>query len=193
MRAPPCFPAAETWPNHSQPRPSPLAGAAQWRRGGGPARCACAAATRAPLRLPVSPGDPDGHGRLQTCAFYARTTVGRRCWPCQRRADSPLAAGVSPKGGRGRCLHRGPAAPRMAGREPVCQPLALLSGLGRAVGAMRPGGARAPQRELQRNLRWLDNAQKAATVGYFTYDSGSEAFIMSAHGPPSSASRTRAA
>lgn len=33
--------------------------------------------------------------------------------------------------------------------------------------------------ELERNLRWLDNAQKAASVGYFVYDAQREAFIMS--------------
>jgi diguanylate cyclase (GGDEF)-like protein/PAS domain S-box-containing protein len=38
---------------------------------------------------------------------------------------------------------------------------------------------RALKRELERNLRWLDNAQKAATVGYFTYETRSEAFVMS--------------
>ncbi len=38
---------------------------------------------------------------------------------------------------------------------------------------------RGLKRELQRNLRWLDNAQKVAAVGYFTYDEGNETFIMS--------------
>ncbi|MBS0610993.1 MAG: sensor domain-containing diguanylate cyclase [Proteobacteria bacterium] len=33
--------------------------------------------------------------------------------------------------------------------------------------------------ELERNLRWLENAQKAAAVGYFTYDAGGETFVMS--------------
>ncbi|MBS0466793.1 MAG: GGDEF domain-containing protein [Proteobacteria bacterium] len=38
---------------------------------------------------------------------------------------------------------------------------------------------RALKRELERNLRWLDNAQKAAAVGYFTYDARDETFVMS--------------
>ena len=38
---------------------------------------------------------------------------------------------------------------------------------------------RALKRELERNLRWLDNAQQAAAVGYFTYDTHSENFVMS--------------
>lgn len=38
---------------------------------------------------------------------------------------------------------------------------------------------RALKGELERNLRWLENAQKAASVGYFLYDAGDEAFIMS--------------
>ena len=38
---------------------------------------------------------------------------------------------------------------------------------------------RALKAELERNLRWLDNAQKAASVGYFVYEGQSEAFIMS--------------
>ncbi|MBS0293815.1 MAG: diguanylate cyclase [Proteobacteria bacterium] len=38
---------------------------------------------------------------------------------------------------------------------------------------------RALKGELERNLRWLENAQKAAAVGYFTYDAGRETFVMS--------------
>lgn len=38
---------------------------------------------------------------------------------------------------------------------------------------------RALKSELERNLRWLDNAQKAAAVGYFTYDTRRETFVMS--------------
>lgn len=38
---------------------------------------------------------------------------------------------------------------------------------------------RALKRELQRNLRWLETAQKAASSGYFVYDPVRELFAMS--------------
>jgi diguanylate cyclase (GGDEF)-like protein/PAS domain S-box-containing protein len=38
---------------------------------------------------------------------------------------------------------------------------------------------RALKTELQRNMRWLESAQKAAAVGYFAYDAAKESFFMS--------------
>ncbi len=35
------------------------------------------------------------------------------------------------------------------------------------------------KRELERNMHWLDTAQKAASVGYFAYDDGKKEFFMS--------------
>ena len=38
---------------------------------------------------------------------------------------------------------------------------------------------RALKTELERNMRWLDNAQQAASVGYFAYDAAQTQFFMS--------------
>ncbi len=38
---------------------------------------------------------------------------------------------------------------------------------------------RTLKRALERNMRWLENAQKAASIGYFAYEEGSQRFHMS--------------
>ena len=44
---------------------------------------------------------------------------------------------------------------------------------------------RALKTELQRNMRWLESAQKAAAVGYFAYDAAKESFSCRAWPVPS--------
>ena len=174
------YPLLETWPNHS-----PTAESVLVQRSGDevvslsplPLRGSESGA----LRLPLVQGGRDPMAMAATGvrgAFYARDYRGQEVLAVASAvADSPWLL-VSK-------VDVGDAFTDAQRREwlglSLFVSLGLLSlGLVVLLWQWRAWRReRALKRELERNLRWLDNAQKAATVGYFTYETGSEAFVMS--------------
>lgn len=174
------FPLLETWPNHSRTAESVLV-----RHEGGAAVSLSPLRLRgsepAPLRVPLAPGERDPMALAATGvrgAFYAQ----------DYRGQEVLAVASAVPGSPWLLVSKvdvGDAFTDAQRREWLG--LSLLASLGLLLlglavwlwqwAAWRR--ERALKRELERNLRWLDNAQKVAAVGYFTYDSQRESFVMS--------------
>ena len=174
------FPLLETWPNHS-----PTAESALVQQSGDEVVALSPLRLRgsdpAPLRLPLAQDSPDPMAMSVTGvrgAFYAKDYRGQEVLAVASAVpDSPwlLVSKVDVADAFTDAQRR-----EWLGVSLYVSLGLLLIGLVVLWWQRRAWRReRALKRELQRNLRWLDNAQKVAAVGYFTYDSGNESFIMS--------------
>ncbi|MBS0509399.1 MAG: diguanylate cyclase [Proteobacteria bacterium] len=174
------FPLLETWPNHSRTAESVLL-----RRHGDEAQSLSPLRLRgdeqAALRVPLAPQGRDPMALAATGvrgAFYAHDYRGQEVLAVASAVpDSPwlLVSKVDVGDAFTDAQRR-----EWLGLSLLVSLGLLLLGLAVLLWQWRAWRReRALKRELERNLRWLDNAQKVAAVGYFTYDSRRESFVMS--------------